>query len=39
MDCFKDKFSHPEQGNPTFLYAMPMSSTRIFLEETSLASK
>ncbi|XP_052165418.1 lycopene epsilon cyclase, chloroplastic [Oryza glaberrima] len=38
-DCFKDKFSHPEQGNPTFLYAMPMSSTRIFFEETCLASK
>ncbi|GJQ09717.1 hypothetical protein GpartN1_g1508.t1 [Galdieria partita] len=24
---------------PTFLYAMPMSSTRVFLEETSLISK
>ncbi|KAK3161105.1 hypothetical protein QOZ80_1BG0071910 [Eleusine coracana subsp. coracana] len=38
-DCFKDKFSHLEEENPTFLYAMPMSSTRVFFEETCLASK
>ncbi|CAO2190790.1 unnamed protein product [Urochloa humidicola] len=38
-DCFKEKFSHSEQENPTFLYAMPMSSTRVFFEETCLASK
>jgi len=38
-DCFQEKFSHSEQENPTFLYAMPMSSTRVFFEETCLASK
>ncbi|KAM0844103.1 hypothetical protein ACQ4PT_057299 [Festuca glaucescens] len=38
-DCFKEKFSNPEEENPTFLYAMAMSSTRIFFEETCLASK
>ncbi|XP_066312041.1 lycopene epsilon cyclase, chloroplastic-like [Miscanthus floridulus] len=38
-DCFKEEFSHTEQENPTFLYAMPMSSTRVFFEETCLASK
>lgn len=31
-DCFKEKFSHPEEANPTFLYAMAMSSTRVFFE-------
>jgi hypothetical protein len=31
-DCFKEKFSNPEEENPTFLYAMAMSSTRIFFE-------
>jgi len=31
-DCFKEEFSHTEQENPTFLYAMPMSSTRVFFE-------
>ena len=31
-DCFKEEFSHPEEANPTFLYAMAMSSTRIFFE-------
>ena len=31
-DCFQEKFSHSEQENPTFLYAMPMSSTRVFFE-------
>ncbi|KAF7036707.1 hypothetical protein CFC21_047272 [Triticum aestivum] len=38
-DCFKEKFTHPEEANPTFLYAMAMSSTRVFFEETCLASK
>lgn len=38
-DCFKEEFSHTEQENPTFLYAMPMSPTRVFFEETCLASK
>jgi len=38
-DCFQQKFSDSEQENPTFLYAMPMSSTRVFFEETCLASK
>uniref|UniRef100_A0ACD5W0U8 Uncharacterized protein n=1 Tax=Avena sativa TaxID=4498 RepID=A0ACD5W0U8_AVESA len=38
-DCFKEKFSHSEEANPTFLYAMAMSSTRVFFEETCLASK
>jgi lycopene epsilon-cyclase len=31
-DCFKEKFSHLEEKNPTFLYAMPMTSTRVFFE-------
>jgi hypothetical protein len=31
-DCFTEKFSHMEEENPTFLYAMPMSSTRVFFE-------
>ncbi|KAF3324532.1 lycopene epsilon cyclase [Carex littledalei] len=35
----KDQFSFNAAGNPTFLYAMPMSSTRVFFEETCLASR
>lgn len=32
VQCLEDQY-------PTFLYAMPMSSTRVFFEETCLASK
>ncbi|KAJ4768324.1 Lycopene epsilon cyclase [Rhynchospora pubera] len=35
----KSQSSFNEAGNPTFLYVMPMSSTRVFFEETCLASK
>ncbi|XP_072973736.1 lycopene epsilon cyclase, chloroplastic isoform X1 [Typha angustifolia] len=38
-DYVKDKKSCPEAEYPTFLYVMPMSSTRVFYEETCLASK
>eukprot|EP00257_Ricinus_communis_P014191 XP_015571806.1 lycopene epsilon cyclase, chloroplastic [Ricinus communis] len=38
-DYIKQKVPHLEAEYPTFLYAMPMSSTRVFFEETCLASK
>lgn len=37
-DYSKQNFDSPEAKYPTFLYAMPMSPTRIFFEETCLAS-
>ncbi|XP_074280739.1 lycopene epsilon cyclase, chloroplastic [Silene latifolia] len=37
-DYSKQSFQSPEAKYPTFLYAMPMSPTRIFFEETCLAS-
>uniref|UniRef100_A0A7C9DUE9 Lycopene epsilon-cyclase n=3 Tax=Opuntia streptacantha TaxID=393608 RepID=A0A7C9DUE9_OPUST len=37
-DYSKQNFNSPEAKYPTFLYAMPMSPTRIFFEETCLAS-
>ncbi|KAJ7979311.1 Lycopene epsilon cyclase [Quillaja saponaria] len=38
-DYMKQKVPCLEEKYPTFLYAMPMSSTRVFFEETCLASK
>lgn len=38
-DYIKQKVQCLEAEYPTFLYAMPMSSTRVFFEETCLASK
>lgn len=38
-DYMKQKVPCLEAEYPTFLYAMPMSSTRVFFEETCLASK
>ncbi|KAJ9167979.1 hypothetical protein P3X46_019564 [Hevea brasiliensis] len=38
-DYMKQKVPCLESEYPTFLYAMPMSSTRVFFEETCLASK
>lgn len=38
-DYIPKKINSPEADYPTFLYAMPMSSNRIFFEETCLASK
>ncbi|XP_021805036.1 lycopene epsilon cyclase, chloroplastic isoform X1 [Prunus avium] len=38
-DYTKQKVSSLEAEYPTFLYAMPMSPTRLFFEETCLASK
>ncbi|GMH13741.1 hypothetical protein Nepgr_015582 [Nepenthes gracilis] len=38
-DYSKHNHQCPEAQYPTFLYAMPMSPTRIFFEETCLASK
>ncbi|XP_010049451.2 lycopene epsilon cyclase, chloroplastic [Eucalyptus grandis] len=35
----KQEIPCSEVHSPTFLYAMPMSSTRVFFEETCLASK
>lgn len=37
-DYAKESFQSLEAKYPTFLYAMPMSPTRIFFEETCLAS-
>ncbi|KAF7148547.1 hypothetical protein RHSIM_Rhsim03G0231100 [Rhododendron simsii] len=38
-DYVKQKVECVEAQYPTFLYAMPMSPTRVFFEETCLASK
>lgn len=38
-DYKKETPQSPEPEYPTFLYVMPMSSTRVFFEETCLASK
>ncbi|XP_022751742.1 lycopene epsilon cyclase, chloroplastic isoform X1 [Durio zibethinus] len=38
-DYAKQEFPCLEAQYPTFLYAMPVSSTRVFFEETCLASK
>ncbi|XP_042062298.1 lycopene epsilon cyclase, chloroplastic-like [Salvia splendens] len=38
-DYWKHKVDYLEAQYPTFLYAMPMSPTRVFFEETCLASK
>ncbi|KAL0333750.1 UNVERIFIED_CONTAM: Lycopene epsilon cyclase, chloroplastic [Sesamum angustifolium] len=38
-DYVKQKVNCLEAQYPTFLYAMPMSPTRVFFEETCLASK
>ncbi|XP_024017139.1 lycopene epsilon cyclase, chloroplastic [Morus notabilis] len=38
-DYMKEKVPCLEAEYPTFLYAMPMSPTRVFFEETCLASK
>ncbi|TYJ32417.1 hypothetical protein E1A91_A05G033500v1 [Gossypium mustelinum] len=38
-DYAKQEVQSLEAQYPTFLYAMPMSSTRVFFEETCLASK
>ncbi|KAK9275977.1 hypothetical protein L1049_023253 [Liquidambar formosana] len=38
-DYIKQEVQFLEAQNPTFLYAMPMSPTRVFFEETCLASK
>ncbi|EHA8589633.1 putative Lycopene epsilon cyclase, chloroplastic [Cocos nucifera] len=38
-DYKEEKQQIPEAEYPTFLYVMPMSSTRVFFEETCLASK
>ncbi|KAL3625319.1 Lycopene epsilon cyclase, chloroplastic [Castilleja foliolosa] len=38
-DFMKRKVECAEAQYPTFLYAMPMSPTRVFFEETCLASK
>ncbi|KAH7519232.1 lycopene epsilon cyclase, chloroplastic [Ziziphus jujuba] len=38
-DYMKQKIPCLEAEYPTFLYAMPMSPTRVFFEETCLASK
>ncbi|KAK8644982.1 hypothetical protein V6N13_118839 [Hibiscus sabdariffa] len=38
-DYTKQEVSSLEAQYPTFLYTMPMSSTRVFFEETCLASK
>lgn len=38
-DFATNKEDYPEEEYPTFLYVMPMSSTRVFFEETCLASK
>ncbi|KAK6944800.1 hypothetical protein RJ641_025902 [Dillenia turbinata] len=38
-EYMKQKVPSLEAQYPTFLYAMPMSSTRVFFEETCLASK
>jgi len=41
MDFRGDHLTPDERANepPTFLYAMPMSKTRVFLEETSLVAR
>jgi len=36
---FRDSFLPSRKGPPTFLYAMPFSADRVFLEETSLVSR
>lgn len=38
-DYMKQNVQCPEANYPTFLYVMPMSPTRVFFEETCLASK
>ncbi|XP_058084929.1 lycopene epsilon cyclase, chloroplastic [Magnolia sinica] len=38
-DFVKQKAQCEEAEHPTFLYAMPMSPTRVFFEETCLASR
>ncbi|KAF3499617.1 hypothetical protein F2Q69_00043907 [Brassica cretica] len=38
-DYTKEKIRSLEAEYPTFLYAMPMTKTRVFFEETCLASK
>ncbi|KAH1232216.1 Lycopene epsilon cyclase, chloroplastic [Glycine soja] len=38
-DYMKQNVQCPEANYPTFLYAMPMSHTKVFFEETCLASK
>nr|KYP62251.1 hypothetical protein KK1_016778 [Cajanus cajan] len=38
-DYMKQNVQCPEANYPTFLYVMPMSRTRVFYEETCLASK
>ncbi|KAK7259285.1 hypothetical protein RIF29_24887 [Crotalaria pallida] len=38
-DYMKQNVQCPEANYPTFLYAMPMSPTKVFFEETCLASK
>ncbi|XP_077247918.1 lycopene beta/epsilon cyclase protein isoform X2 [Tasmannia lanceolata] len=38
-DYMKQKVNCQEAEYPTFLYAMPMSPTRVFFEETCLASR
>ncbi|KAF1870470.1 hypothetical protein Lal_00003676 [Lupinus albus] len=38
-DYMKQNVQCPEEKYPTFLYVMPMSPTKVFFEETCLASK
>ncbi|CAA7402945.1 unnamed protein product [Spirodela intermedia] len=38
-DFAKEKVQPPGEEYPTFLYVMPLSSTRVFYEETCLASR
>ncbi|OIV97377.1 hypothetical protein TanjilG_07129 [Lupinus angustifolius] len=38
-DYMKQNVQRPEENYPTFLYVMPMSPTKVFFEETCLASK
>ncbi|CAL0320281.1 unnamed protein product [Lupinus luteus] len=38
-DYTKQNVQSPEENYPTFLYVMPMSPTKLFFEETCLASK
>lgn len=38
-DCRKQKSQSQEEEYPTFLYAMPLSPTRVFFEETCLAAR
>lgn len=38
-DYAKEQRYYPEEEYPTFLYVMPMSATRVFFEETCLASR